>query len=475
MEEFLSRHDHGLFIHGSFTPGLKGQHRPLVSPVTGLKWKSVHTASKSEIQQAIESAREGFQVWRGTAPTQRAHVLNRMAELMIAHRQALADTMVMEMGKPVKEALAEVEYAAGYFRWCAGEAVRTYGQVIPSHSDSKRLWVTEEPIGVCAAITPWNFPLAIPARKLAAAWAAGCSVIAKPSPEVPISMLALAYLSQEAGLPPGVFNVLCGDEAMIGEGVLASADVRKLSFTGSSEVGRMLYARCAPTLKRVTMELGGHAPAVIFDDADLVRAVQQLIAAKLRNSGQTCVCPNRIYVQRNIAEAFSARLVDELGKLRVGDPRLPDTDISEILHPSSRQKVEAHRQDALDKGAHCLLGGSHPSDPMVLSDVTPEMMVMQGETFGPLFPLVCFDEDEEGIEKANASPYGLAAYVFTQNAERGRRATEALHYGVIGWNDGLPSAPHAPFGGMQDSGFGREGGSRGIYEYLEQKYVSYGF
>jgi succinate-semialdehyde dehydrogenase/glutarate-semialdehyde dehydrogenase len=350
--------------------------------------------------------------------------------------------------------------------------VRIQGYEIAAPSPDKRLWVAKEAIGVCAAITPWNFPLAIPARKLAPAWAAGCPVLLKPSPECPLSALALADISQKAGLPEGVFQILCGDEKMLGELLLQDTRVRKLSFTGSTEVGKTLYRACAPSLKRVTLELGGHAPFIVFDDADLEQAVQGLLQAKFRNTGQTCVSPNRIYVHQDVYTVFVQRLVERCKRLREGDPRLEETDLSCFLHPSAQAKVKLHLEDALGKGAELLYAGEGSGAPRILSRVDESMLIAQEETFGPVIPLFSFESETEVLRAANASPFGLAAYVFTQGLGRARRCVEALEFGVIGLNDGAPSNPHAPFGGLKASGLGKEGGQSGMAEYLVEKFVS---
>lgn len=472
MQDFLARHDYGMFLDGNFTSAVQGTNIDCVSPVTNLKWKSIHAASKHEVEAAIASSKEAFSTWKKVPGTERSHILYRIGTFMEEHREALADIVVMEMGKPIKEARAEVDYAAGYFYWFAGEAARLYGMTIPSSSPDKRGILHKQPVGVCAMITPWNFPLAMPARKLGAAWAAGCTTVAKPSPETPISTLALAYISHEAGLPPGVFNVVCGNEKMIGETFLQSKDIAKLSFTGSETVGRYLYEKSAPTLKKLTLELGGHAPLIVFEDADINLAIQQTLAAKFRNSGQTCVCPNRIYVHESIYDAFAMKLVEGVKALRLGDPRLDDTELSHVLHPASRTKLADHLKDALDQGAKCLYSSEQAGGPKVIGQVTESMRVYREETFAPLLPLLSFSSEEEVVRMANDTPYGLSAYFFTRDLSRAHRVSEALDFGIIGVNDGAPSAPQSVFGGVKASGFGREGGPTGIDEYVTQKFVS---
>lgn len=467
LEAFVQKQILGSYVGGEHL--LHGEESPLVSPLTGRPWRSVSAITQDQVQRAITSSEEAYHSWKKVPAPERATYLRKMGDLILEHKALFANTMAHEMGKTVREGEGEAHYAAGYFHWFAGEAERIYGQTIPSQYPHKTLLVQKDPIGVCAAITPWNFPIGIPARKIAPALAAGCSILCKPSPECPLSMLMLAFLAEEAGLPPGLFNVLIGDEIIIGQALTTSPKVRKLSFTGICEVGRLLYRQSAETLKKLTLELGGHAPTLIFDDADLDKAVEGLLQGKLRNSGQTCVSPNRVYVQRSIQETFTERLIERLKALSIGDPLDPKTDLSEVLHPTSVEKIKIHLEDALSKGAEEIY--SHPT---VLTNITKEMLICQEETFGPVIPLIPFDRDEEGIALANDSPYGLAAYVFTESLQRARVVSQELHYGVIGLNDGVPSTPQAPFGGMRDSGFGRVGGPSGIEEYLVEKFISIG-
>ena len=471
VEQFLDQPILGSFINGTFQVSGKRKEE-LVSPVTGKPWKTLLPASSEEAQQAIKAAESALPLWKKTPALVRANYLRNIGDLVTEYGDEFARLMAMEMGKPITQGKGEVTYAAGYFYWYAGEAERVYGLTIPSQFKEKRLMILYEPMGVCAAITPWNFPLAIPVRKIAAALAAGCTVVNKPSPESPITMLLFAHICHMAALPPGVINIIPGPEKEIGEALLDSPVVRKLSFTGSTEVGRYLYARSANTVKKLTMELGGHAPALVFDDADLNKAVMGIIHAKFRNNGQTCICPNRILVQKGIHDAFIKKFVEEVKKLKLGDPLDLESELSAILHPASVKKVTGHIQEALAKGAKAELRGKRPCDPAVLSGITSNMVLFHEETFGPVAPIVKFTSDEEGVALANKCEYGLASYIFTENLSRANRVIDALEYGIIGLNDGLPSSYQASFGGTKNSGFGREGGPTGIYEYLQEKFVS---
>lgn len=472
LEQFLKEKKFGCFVDGKFLVSNKLAKETLVSPTTGKPWKELYLADETICHKGIEAASKAFPAWKSTPSPIRAKYLRVIGDIMLANRDVLANIMAMEMGKPVKEGVLEVDYAAGYFYWFAGEAERIYGMTIPSQFPNKELMIRYDAIGVCGTITPWNLPLAMAVRKIAAGLAAGCSFISKPSPESPVSLLALAEITRQANLPSGVFNVLIGPEELIGLAMLHSSTVRKLSFTGSTAVGRYLYEHSATTLKKLTLELGGHAPAIVFDDADLNLAVQGVLAAKFRNNGQTCVAANRVYVQVSIYDAFAKLLIAAIKKLRIGSPLDKETDISTVLHPASKQKVKEHVKDALTKGATCLLGEDDSYSPIVLSNLKPNMLILNEETFGPVIPLTQFKTYEEGIAFANASPYGLASYVFTKSLHQAQSAMRDLEFGIIGVNDGLPSTPQGSFGGVKQSGFGREGGPTGVYEYLIEKYSS---
>jgi succinate-semialdehyde dehydrogenase/glutarate-semialdehyde dehydrogenase len=447
----------------------------LVSPTTSRPWKDLHAADPELVNRAIESAYQASRPWRFIPAPTRARLLRQVARLMEEHKDALALVMTMEMGKTLKEGRAEVEYAAGYFEWFAGEAERIYGSTIPSSSPTKRLMLIKEPVGVCALITPWNFPLAMPARKLAAALAAGCAVVIKPSPLTPISAILLGHLCLHAGVPPGVVNVVYGEDEVIGPILTGSPLIRKLSFTGSVAVGKKLYAECADTLKKITLELGGHAPLIVCNDASLERAVDGALSGKLRNCGQACISPNRLLVQSDIYPKFVKAFSEKLLNLRVGDPLDPSTEVSNVLHTASREKVERHVRDAVSKGAILHSAGEESYYPKILENVTPLMDVFREETFGPLASITRFETFSEAVELANNTDYGLASYIFSDSLPIAHGIAEALEFGIVGVNDALPSTPQASFGGIKSSGFGREGGPSGITEYLVEKYVSMAF
>ena len=418
--------------------------------------------------------------WAKRTAKERAVILRRFAELMLANADDLAIIMTSEQGKPLAEAKGEVAYAASFLEWFAEEGKRVYGDVIPTFRADARLLVLRQPVGVAAAITPWNFPAAMITRKLGPALAAGCSFVCKPAPQTPFSALALAELGRRAGLPPGVFNVVTGDAEQIGGELTSNPLVRKLSFTGSTAVGKKLIAACAGTVKKVSMELGGNAPFIVFDDADLDAAVQGLMASKYRNTGQTCVCANRVYVQDGVYEAFAAKLAVAVAGLRVGDGLAGPTDQGPLIDERALAKVQAHIADAVAQGARIAAGGKPHAlggtffEPTILLDVTPGMRVSREETFGPVAPLFRFHNEAEAIQLANDTEFGLAAYFFTRDLARSWRVQEALEYGLVGVNTGLISTEVAPFGGMKESGLGREGSRYGIDEYTEMKYVCVG-
>lgn len=474
LTDFLKLPEFGSYINGALAFDKKSHPQSFISPVNGKEWKKIHYAGKELAQRVIASCEKAWKEWKQVPGPIRSKVLRKIGYLMDENKCLLAEVMAMEMGKPITEGGREVDYSSGYFHWFAGEAERDYGQIIPSQYAGKRLMILHEPIGVCGFITPWNFPLAMGARKIAAALAAGCCLLVKPASECPISMLLLAEIGRLAGLPNGAFNVVIGPEKEIGEEILSSPIVRKLSFTGSTEVGKYLYARSADTLKKLTLELGGHAPLLVFGDADLNKAVAGTIGAKFRNNGQTCIAANRIFVQKDIFKDFLLKLKESVQKLKVGDPLDSGTELSTVLHAASKAKVKAHVEDAKSKGAKVELAGEQPYQPVILSGVTKEMILFREETFGPVAPLIEFKTVDEGIEKANDSIYGLAAYAFTEALGTANKVMDKLQYGIIGINDGLPSTPQASFGGIKHSGFGREGGPTGLREYQVEKYVSIG-
>ncbi len=434
----------------------------------------------ADVAHAVETAHAAFPAWRDRTAKARAQVLRGWFELMLAHRDDLATIMVREQGKPLAEARGEIDYAASFIEWFAEEARRVYGEVVPSPWADRRMFTLRQPIGVAALITPWNFPAAMLTRKAGAALAAGCTVVAKPASQTPFTALALAELAQRAGLPPGVLNVVTGDATTIGGTLTAHPLVRKISFTGSTEVGRQLLAQSAGTLKHVSLELGGNAPFIVFDDADLDAAVAGALASKYRNSGQTCVCANRLFVQDGIHDAFARKFAATVAQLKVGEGFTPGVETGPLISPAALQKVEAHVADALRQGATLLTGGArHPLggqffQPTVLTGCTPGMALCRDETFGPVAPLIRFANEAEVVRMANDTEFGLAAYAWTRDLARAWRLAERLDYGMVGLNAGLISTAEASFGGMKQSGLGREGGSGGIAEYLETKYVNLG-
>jgi len=472
LHEFFNFSQLSSWVGGKMIRFNKEKKSTLKSPTTKKAWKTLSLASPSDVKKGIAAAHEAFPEWRSVSFKKKGTILRKLAALIEDNRSIFAEAMILEMGKTKKDALAEVTYSLGFFAWFAGEAERVFEKRRASSDGAKTLEYRFEPIGVAGLITPWNFPLAMPARKVAAALAAGCTVVLKPSPECPVTALLLARACQIAGVPDGAVNIVIGEEEEVGEALLDSPLVKKLGFTGSTEVGRFLYERSAPTLKKLTLELGGHAPGIIFDDADLEETVKQVIAAKFRNNGQTCIAINRLYVQSGIYSKFQKALIKEIKKLKAGDPRVESTDLTTVLHPASTKKVKAHLKDALAKGAKAPIQGKHPYEPTLLTGVKKNMKLMKEETFGPVLPLIKFKTLEEAVEEANSTPYGLASYLFTQSMATSEKVASELQYGIIGVNDGLPSAPEASFGGVKDSGFGREGGPTGIYEYLREKFIS---
>lgn len=468
------------FIDGAWCAADDGAKVRILNPANGALVGEVPLMRASETRRAIEAAARAQPLWARKTAKERAVILRKFAELMIAHTDDLAVIMTAEQGKPLAEAKGEVAYAASFIEWFAEEGKRAYGDVIPTFRADSRLLVLRQPVGVAAAITPWNFPAAMITRKLGPALASGCAFVSKPAPQTPFSALALAELASRAGVPAGVFNVVTGDAEAIGGELTANSLVRKLSFTGSTAVGKKLLAQCAGTVKKVSMELGGNAPFIVFDDADIDAAVQGAMASKYRNTGQTCVCANRFYVQSGIYEEFARRLVKAVATLRVGDGLAGPTEQGPLIDARALAKVKSHIEDAVGKGASIACGGkSHTLggnffEPTVLVNVTPGMRVAREETFGPVAPLFRFETEEDVIKMANDTEFGLAAYFYTRDLARSWRMQEALEYGIVGVNTGLFSTEVAPFGGIKESGLGREGSRYGIDDYTELKYVCVG-
>ncbi|MFT4077530.1 MAG: NAD-dependent succinate-semialdehyde dehydrogenase [Asticcacaulis sp.] len=450
----------------------------VTNPATGATIGRVPALAAEAARQAIDAAEAALPLWRAKTAGERARILKRMHALMIEHQEALAVLLTEEQGKPLTEARGEIAYAASFLEWFAEEARRVYGDVIPGHAPDKRNIVLKQPIGVVAAITPWNFPSAMITRKIGPALAAGCTVVVKPAEQTPFSALALGVIAEMAGLPAGVLNIITGDPITIGGELTASAKVRKISFTGSTTTGIKLMAQSAPTIKKLSLELGGNAPFIVFDDADLDAAVEGAMLSKFRNAGQTCVCANRIYVQAKVHDAFVDKLTQAVRGLKIGDGRNPDNQIGPLIDDAAVAKVESHVADAVTKGGQVRTGGQRLEglfyQPTLITGVTPDMRVTQEETFGPLAAITRFETDDEAIQLANATEFGLAAYVYVRDISRVWKIVETVESGMVGVNTGLISTEVAPFGGVKASGLGREGSYYGIEDYLEVKYVCFG-
>jgi succinate-semialdehyde dehydrogenase / glutarate-semialdehyde dehydrogenase len=468
------------FVNGEWIDAADGRTSTVTNPASGEKIATVPVLDGKATQLAIGAAAAAFPAWAARTAKERSVILRRWYDLMMANQQDLARLMTAEQGKPLAEAAGEIAYAAGYIEWFSEEARRVYGDVIPGHNADKRILVLRQPVGVVGAITPWNFPAAMIARKAAPALAAGCTFVCKPAAQTPLSALAMAELGQRAGIPPGVLNIITGKASEIGAELTSSPIVRKLSFTGSTAIGKLLMTQSAPTLKKLSLELGGNAPFIVFDDADLDAAVQGALASKYRNTGQTCVCTNRFLVQQGVYEDFARRLVSAVGKLRVGDGLKGPTDQGPLIDMAAVNKVEEHVADALAKGGMILTGGKRHAlggqfyEPTVITGANKSMLLAREETFGPVAPLFSFATESEAIAMANDTEFGLASYVYTRDLARSWRVSEALEYGIVGLNTGLISTEVAPFGGIKESGFGREGSKYGILDYTEMKYVCVG-
>ncbi|MCL1141961.1 NADP-dependent succinate-semialdehyde dehydrogenase [Shewanella gaetbuli] len=465
------------YINGQWTSAQSGETVAIYNPATAELVGHVPVMGAQETQHAIDAANKALPQWRALTAKERSEKLRRWFELLLENTDDLAMLMTCEQGKPLAEAKGEVAYAASFIEWFAEEGKRIYGETIPGHQADKRLTVIKQPVGVTAAITPWNFPAAMITRKAAPALAAGCTMIVKPAPQTPFTALALAELAQRAGIPAGVFSVITGDAVAIGNTLCESPIVRKLSFTGSTPIGIKLMAQCAPTLKKMSLELGGNAPFIVFNDADIDAAVEGAMIAKYRNAGQTCVCANRIYVQSGVYEAFTEKFAKAVSRLKVGNGLDEGVTTGPLINSAAVDKVTKHLQDALTKGASVVVGGKTSElgelffEPTILRDVNKTMLVAKEETFGPLAPLFKFDDVEDVIQQANDTEFGLAAYFYGRDISLIYQVSEALEYGMVGVNTGLISTEVAPFGGIKSSGLGREGSKFGIEEYLEMKYI----
>ncbi|WP_119304652.1 NADP-dependent succinate-semialdehyde dehydrogenase [Dongia deserti] len=468
------------YINGAWADADSGKTIDVTNPATGEVLGTIPNMGAAETRRAIEAANAAWGGWRKKTAKERANILRKLFNLMMENQEDLAILMTAEQGKPMAESKGEIAYAASFIEWFAEEGKRTYGDVIPAHQPDKRIVVTKEPVGVVAAITPWNFPSAMITRKAGPALAAGCPIVLKPATQTPFSALALAELAHRAGVPAGVFNVVTGSATQIGGEMTSNPIVRKLTFTGSTEIGKILLEQCAKSVKKTSMELGGNAPFIVFDDADLDAAVEGAIMSKYRNTGQTCVCANRILVQDSVYDAFAAKLATAVAKLKVGDGLKGETQQGPLIDMKAVEKVEEHIADAVQKGAKIAAGGKRHAlglsffEPTILVNVTPNMKVTREETFGPVAPLFRFKTEEEAVKLANDTEFGLAAYFYARDLGRVWRVAEQIESGIIGINTGIISTEVAPFGGVKESGIGREGSKYGIEDYLEVKYLCMG-
>jgi len=471
--------DKGMYINGNW---IKLEEKiEVLNPATKEVFATVPKGGEIEAREAVDAAYEAFQTWSKRTAHERSSYLKKWYQLINENREEIAEIMTKEQGKPLKEALGEVLYANSFIEWYAEEGKRIYGETIPASHPNKRILVLKQPVGVIAAITPWNFPAAMITRKVAPALAAGCTAVIKPASQTPLTAIKLVELAHEAGIPKGVINLVTGSARAIGNAWLQDSRVRKISFTGSTEVGKELMRGAADTVKKVSLELGGHAPFIVMDDADIKQAVEAVIASKFRNAGQTCICTNRVYVQESIYESFIEKMKEAVQKLKVGNGLQEEVHIGPLIDEQALEKVKEHLKDAEEKGGKVMYGAraveeesGYFIEPAIISYANDDMLCMNEETFGPVAPVTTFKTMEEAINRANNTPYGLAAYVFTKDLTKALQISEQLEYGIVGLNDGLPSVAQAPFGGFKESGIGREGGHYGIEEYLEIKYVSIG-
>lgn len=471
-----------IFIDGQWMDSDSNKTETVYNPATLKAIAEVAYGGKDETERAIQAAAHAFTSWSELTGRERSKFLYKAYQLMIEKSDRLAEVLTTEQGKPLKEAKGEVLGAANFLLWYAEEASRSYGEWLPSSVKSKRRLVIPQPVGVVGAITPWNFPSSMITRKIAPALAAGCTVVLKPAPETPLSAIEIIKILDQAGLPNGVVNLVTGDAQAIGNVLLKSRDVRLITFTGSTNVGKYLIRESADHVKKLSLELGGHAPIIVFEDADLEVAATLSLASKFRNNGQTCICANRLYVHESVKEEFISLLTEKVQKLKIGNGLDGDTELGPLINEKASIKVQTHLHDAVEKGAQIMCGGDkwdgdlggYFYKPTILSEITDDMLVMNEETFGPVIPIQPFTDEVTVIQKANDTDYGLAAYIFTENTSRAIRVSEKLEYGIIGVNDVFPATPEAPFGGIKQSGIGKEGGHHGMHEFLEMKYVSLG-
>jgi succinate-semialdehyde dehydrogenase / glutarate-semialdehyde dehydrogenase len=469
-----------MLINGKWLSALSNETFPVINPADGKEIASVPNGAEKEALLAVDAAADAFNDWAELTADTRFELLLKWRDLIVEEKETIAEILSKEQGKPFTEALNEIKYANTFITWYAEEGKRVYGETIPASQKDKRIIVIKQPIGVVAAITPWNFPAAMITRKIAPALAAGCTVILKPAEQTPLTALKLAELAEKAGIPAGVINLVTGNAQSIGETWLNDKRVKKITFTGSTKVGKLLMKGASETVKKVSLELGGHAPVIIFEDANLQKAIQGVISSKFRNSGQTCICANRIYVHRNIEHDFYNLLKQEVSNLRVGSGKDEGATIGPLINKEAYIKIKEQLDDAVSKGAEIVLGGNRLTElgdgyflePTIIKDVNNSMKIMHEETFGPVAPIIVFDDPNLALNAANNSDYGLAAYAYTESLTNAIKAYETLQYGIVGINDGLPSAAQAPFGGLKESGIGREGSKHGLDEFLELKYVS---
>ncbi|HLR07683.1 MAG TPA: NAD-dependent succinate-semialdehyde dehydrogenase [Bacillota bacterium] len=471
-----------IYIDGKWRDMNSQKTETIYNPATLEPITDVAYGGTEETKEAIQAAARAFKEWSTMTGRKRSHILYKAYELMRQDAERLGRILTTEQGKPLKEAIAEVKGAANFLLWYAEEAARGYGEWLPSSFKTKRMLVIPQPVGVVGAITPWNFPSSMITRKLGPALAAGCTAVLKPSPETPLSAIEIVKIFEEAGMPAGVVNLVTGDAQAIGEEMLTNKDVRHITFTGSTAVGQYLMRKSADHVKKVSLELGGHAPVIVFDDADLEKAATMTLGSKFRNNGQTCICANRVFVHESVAESFTAKLKEKVAQMKVGYGLDEGVDVGPLINEQAARKVQSHLDDALEKGAQIVCGGDkwdgdykgYFYQPTILSNITDDMRMMHEETFGPIMPIQTFTDEETVIAKANDTDYGLAAYIFTENTSRTIRVSEQLDYGIVGVNDVFPATPEAPFGGIKQSGIGKEGGHHGMDEFLEKKFVSIG-